>query len=73
MLYFSFNSFHNFGLRYCGGKETNFGWTYTGATNMTELQLLLEEKYMIRRLKSNVLSQLPAKQRYKMIKQPKTA
>ena len=30
---------------------------------MTELQLILEEKYMIRRLKTEVLSQLPSKQR----------
>lgn len=30
---------------------------------MTELQIILEEKYMIRRLKSQVLSQLPSKQR----------
>lgn len=31
---------------------------------MQELQLILEEKYMIRRLKTDVLSQLPSKQRY---------
>lgn len=58
------SNFHAFGLRYCGAKETNFGWNYGGATNMNELQLILEEKYLIRRLKSDVLSQLPAKQRY---------
>ena len=59
--------FHAFGLRYCGGKQTNFGWNYQGATNMTELQLILEEKYMIRRLKTEVLSQLPSKQRLAFI------
>lgn len=51
-------------MRYCAGKQTNFGWNYQGATNMTELQLILEEKYMIRRLKTEVLSQLPSKQRW---------
>ena len=55
--------FHNFGVRYCDGKQTAFGWSYQGATNMAELQLILEEKYLIRRLKSQVLGQLPAKQR----------
>ena len=57
-------TFHAFGLRYCAAKETNFGWNYSGASNMQELQLILEEKYMIRRLKTDVLSQLPSKQRY---------
>jgi SWI/SNF-related matrix-associated actin-dependent regulator 1 of chromatin subfamily A len=55
--------FHAFGLRYCEAKKTKFGWNYGGATNMNELQLILEEKYLIRRLKSEVLLQLPAKQR----------
>jgi SWI/SNF-related matrix-associated actin-dependent regulator 1 of chromatin subfamily A len=50
-------------VRYCDGKQNTFGWSYQGATNMTELQLILEEKYLIRRLKSQVLGQLPAKQR----------
>jgi len=50
-------------VRYCDGKQTAFGWSYQGATNMAELQLILEEKYLIRRLKSQVLGQLPAKQR----------
>lgn len=34
---------------------------------MSELQLILEERYMIRRLKSQVLSQLPSKQRQMII------
>lgn len=37
---------------------------------MNELQLILEEKYMIRRLKSEVLSQLPAKQRQMVVLDP---
>jgi len=65
-----FAGFHAFGLRYCGGKQTNFGWNYQGATNMTELQLILEEKYMIRRLKTEVLSQLPSKQRQMIVLDP---
>lgn len=50
-----------FGIRYCDGKEGKFGWDYTGCSNMDELRILLEERFMIRRLKSTVLSQLPSK------------
>ena len=37
---------------------------------MHELKLLMEEKFMLRRLKSDVLSQLPAKQRQMVILDP---
>ncbi|RXM28966.1 SWI/SNF-related matrix-associated actin-dependent regulator of chromatin subfamily A-like protein 1 [Acipenser ruthenus] len=40
-----------------------WGWDYSGSSNLSELRLLLEESLMLRRLKSEVLSQLPAKQR----------
>lgn len=40
-----------------------WGWDYSGSSNLGELKLLLEECLMLRRLKSEVLSQLPAKQR----------
>ncbi|KAM9710026.1 SWI/SNF-related matrix-associated actin-dependent regulator of chromatin subfamily A-like protein 1 [Menidia menidia] len=58
-----FPRFHEFGLRYCAGRESTWGWDYTGSSNLGELKLLLEESLMLRRLKSEVLSQLPAKQR----------
>ncbi|XP_065215119.1 SWI/SNF-related matrix-associated actin-dependent regulator of chromatin subfamily A-like protein 1 [Planococcus citri] len=54
-------SMKEFGMRYCEGKESKFGMDYTGCSNMEELKVLLEEKFMIRRLKANVLSQLPSK------------
>ncbi|KAJ9592252.1 hypothetical protein L9F63_001253 [Diploptera punctata] len=56
-----FPSYFEFGIRYCNGIKNNFGWDFTGSFNMEELQLLLESQIMIRRLKSDVISQLPPK------------
>ncbi|XP_075009041.1 SWI/SNF-related matrix-associated actin-dependent regulator of chromatin subfamily A-like protein 1 isoform X2 [Calonectris borealis] len=47
-----------------------WGWDYSGSSNLTELKILLEESIMIRRLKSDVLSQLPAKQRKMVVVAP---
>ena len=40
-----------------------FGIDWTGSANMRELHLMLEKGLMIRRLKSEVLTELPAKRR----------
>ncbi|XP_022168575.1 SWI/SNF-related matrix-associated actin-dependent regulator of chromatin subfamily A-like protein 1 [Myzus persicae] len=61
-----------FGIRYCNGRETNYGWDFTGATNMKELKTILETQFMIRRLKSEVLKQLPQKIRNVVILKPET-
>ncbi|KAI1898317.1 hypothetical protein AGOR_G00071080 [Albula goreensis] len=58
-----FPRFHEFGARYCDAKQLHWGWDYSGSSNLAELKLLLEESLMLRRLKAEVLSQLPAKQR----------
>ncbi|KAM4626452.1 SWI/SNF-related matrix-associated actin-dependent regulator of chromatin subfamily A-like protein 1 [Discoglossus pictus] len=65
-----FPRFHDFGIRYCDAKQMPWGWDYSGSSNMNELKLLLEESIMIRRLKSEVLSQLPAKQRKMVVIAP---
>ncbi|XP_068931285.1 SWI/SNF-related matrix-associated actin-dependent regulator of chromatin subfamily A-like protein 1 isoform X2 [Petaurus breviceps papuanus] len=65
-----FPQFHNFGLRYCDAKKLPWGWDYSGSSNLGELKLLLEESIMLRRLKSDVLSQLPAKQRKMVVVAP---
>lgn len=54
------NSSHDFGLRYCAAYETNFGWDYSGASNLEELFTRISP-YFLRRLKKDVLSQLPDK------------
>ncbi len=46
--------------RYCGAKHTGFGWDYTGASNQDELYQKLQS-VMIRRLKKDVLPELPDK------------
>uniref|UniRef100_A0A663DUU0 SWI/SNF-related matrix-associated actin-dependent regulator of chromatin subfamily A-like protein 1 n=1 Tax=Aquila chrysaetos chrysaetos TaxID=223781 RepID=A0A663DUU0_AQUCH len=51
-------------------SQMPWGWDYSGSSNLTELKILLEESIMIRRLKSDVLSQLPAKQRKMVVVAP---
>ncbi|KAL5112227.1 hypothetical protein TcWFU_005871 [Taenia crassiceps] len=59
--------FHEFGLRYCAAKERTWGWDYSGCSNLQELHILLQETIMIRRVKSEVLNQLPPKFRQVVI------
>ena len=51
------NNPKNFKYRYCGG------WDGQGATNLEELNARLRETVMVRRLKRDVLKELPAKRR----------
>lgn len=54
-----FTSFNEFAKRYCDGSR--FGWT--GCTNADELYVMISRLVMVRRLKKDVLTQLPPKQR----------
>lgn len=54
------NSSHDFGVRYCAGFESNFGWVYTGASNLEELFERISP-FFLRRLKKDVLKELPPK------------
>ncbi|XP_046969664.1 SWI/SNF-related matrix-associated actin-dependent regulator of chromatin subfamily A-like protein 1 [Vanessa cardui] len=56
-------SFTDYGKRYCGGKQTNFGWDMTGQSNLTELQIILQKRFLIRRTKEKVLTELEKKTR----------
>lgn len=58
-----FYSFREFGLRYCNPKDSYFGIDWTGGANMREINLAIGNSVMIRRLKVDVLSELPAKRR----------
>lgn len=52
-----------FFLRYCGAYKDRFGWNMDGATHLDELNEKLRGSCFVRRLKSDVLKELPAKQR----------
>lgn len=51
-----------FGKRYCAGHQTPFGWDFSGKSNTKELYEKLKP-IMIRRMKSEVLKDLPPKVR----------
>lgn len=53
------NSFM-FGMRYCDGKRGKFGYDFSGASNLEELnQKLIGNGIMLRRRKKEVLKELP--------------
>ena len=60
-----FTSFMPYGKRYCDPKLTQFGLNWSGASNTKELHFILST-LMIRRLKKEVLNQLPPKRRVKI-------
>jgi SWI/SNF-related matrix-associated actin-dependent regulator of chromatin subfamily A-like protein 1 len=56
-----FNNFWSFASRYCGAEKTSHGWDFSGHSNTQELHDLLKQTVMIRRLKQDVMHELPAK------------
>ena len=51
---------HEFGVRYGAGYESGYGWDYSGASNLEEL-FTRTSPFFLRRLKKDVLSELPDK------------
>ena len=58
-----FKSFMSYAKKYCDAQHTRWGWDFSGASNTKQLQDKIRSLFMIRRLKSDVLSELPPKQR----------
>ncbi|EKX47071.1 hypothetical protein GUITHDRAFT_69936 [Guillardia theta CCMP2712] len=56
----TFGSWTEYTTRYCDGRRGRFGWECRGATHIEELH---DKSIMIRRLKNDVMSELPAKRR----------
>lgn len=56
-------SFNRFAWDHCDPVKKRWGWTYDGASNLDGLHHQLRSEVMIRRMKSDVLHELPAKVR----------
>ena len=62
-----FFNFKEYSTRYCAGKQTNFGWDASGQSNLQELNVVLQRRFMIRRTKEQVESELLRKNRETII------
>jgi SWI/SNF-related matrix-associated actin-dependent regulator of chromatin subfamily A-like protein 1 len=56
-----------YGLRYCDAFSSPYGWDYSGSANLRELHLVLENTVMVRRMKADVLRDLPQKRRHRVL------
>lgn len=56
-------SFFKYALKYCAATQTQHGWDFSGASNLDDLQNKLRASLMVRRLKKDVLTELPPKRR----------
>lgn len=66
---------HSFAKKYCGADLGRFGWDYSGhgtPEQLADLQTLLRSTFMVRRLKKDVLPQLPPKIRRVIELDPET-
>jgi SWI/SNF-related matrix-associated actin-dependent regulator 1 of chromatin subfamily A len=60
----NFMKYYDFAKKFCGARRNDFGGLeVTGATNIKELSILLRSEFMVRRLKRDVLTELPEKLR----------
>lgn len=57
-------NYTSYATRYCDGKRTPHGFDDRGSSNSHELNWALKRGFMVRRLKRDVLKQLPSKTRH---------
>lgn len=53
----------DYGKEFCGGTNNGFGWNFSGASNLEKLDKILRSTVMIRRMKTQVMKELPPKTR----------
>lgn len=69
-----FGGLWGFYRRYCGAFRDRFGqWHIEGSSNLDELNEMLRSNCYIRRIKSEVLSELPAVRHSKIVVEPSAA
>lgn len=59
----TWHNFFHYAKRYCAARQDAYGWDMTGSSNLPELQEKLRSTIMVRRAKSDVLTELPPKRR----------
>ena len=59
----NWGSFWGFAMKYCAAQDTGFGFDTHGASNLEELNRITRSTVMIRRKKTEVLTELPPKTR----------
>ena len=67
-----FPNYLDYAKRYCAAHQGPFGLDTAGSSNLEELHLVLQTHAMIRRLKKDVLTQLPPKRRQRIMLQMPT-
>jgi hypothetical protein len=60
-------NFFIYAKKYCGAFHNGFGWDFSGASNLEDLQERLRAAFMVRRLKKDVLKELPPKRRQVLV------
>lgn len=58
-----FGGFFSFAKRYAAAQNNGYGWVFTGSSNEDELRTRLRSVCMVRRLKRDVASDIPDKNR----------
>ena len=59
----TWGNFFQYAMQFCNAHQNGYGWDFSGASNLPELHDRLRSSLMIRRLKAEVLTELPAKVR----------